>query len=66
MDKNHITIFATNLVMGAISTSEILQIFETLQHHLIGILQITVGFMGVYYTYKNNRRNKKNNQKENN
>lgn len=62
MDKNHVTIFATNLVMGAMSTTEMLKIFETIQHNIIGLLQITIGAMGVYYTYKNNQKNKKNKQ----
>lgn len=55
------TIFGVNLVMGAVQTSEFLQYFAEVQNHLIGFLQIVIGFMGVYYTYKNNKKNKQKN-----
>lgn len=59
--NDNTTIFGVNLVMGAVQTSEFLQYFAEFQNNIIGLLQMIVGFMGVYYTYKNNRKNKQKN-----
>ena len=59
--NDNTTIFAANLVMGSIQSTEFLQYFAEFQNNIIGLLQMIVGVMGVYYTYKNNRKNKQKN-----
>lgn len=56
INKNNPTIYMVNLVMGSVDVSTFLMYFETIQKHAIGLLQITIGLMGVYYTYKNNNK----------
>lgn len=55
------TIFAANLVMGSIQSTEFLTYLHEFQNNIIGLLQMVIGVMGVYYTYKNNRKNKQKN-----
>jgi glucose uptake protein GlcU len=59
--NDNTTIFAANLVMGSIQITEFLTYLHDLQNNIIGLLQMIVGVMGVYYTYKNNRKNKQKN-----
>jgi glucose uptake protein GlcU len=59
--NDNITIYGVNLVMGSIQSTEFLQYFAEFQNNIIGLLQMVIGVMGVYYTYKNNRKNKQKN-----
>jgi glucose uptake protein GlcU len=59
--NDNITIYGVNLVMGSIQSTEFLTYFAEFQNNIIGLLQMVIGVMGVYYTYKNNRKNKQKN-----
>jgi hypothetical protein len=59
--NDNTTIFGVNLIMGSIQSTELLTYIHEFQNNIIGLLQMIVGFMGVYYTYKNNKKNKQKN-----
>ena len=63
LKKDSIMLSMINLVMGSVDVSNMLLVFEHLEKHLISFLQIAIGLMGVYYTYKNNQKNKNNKEK---